>query len=166
KRRDRAGLKKTTAELRERHAAAARDLTSDAKQLKTLGTVIDRELVELAEIARQILAAPNRLTAAISDRIVARGERLAARLFTAALRSSGVEAEYVEATRVIYANGRHGDAAPDFRRTARAVRAEIVPLMKRGVVPVVPGFVARGPKDAIVTLGRGGSDLTATLLAC
>src|SRR5205085_5248637 len=137
KRRDRAGLKKTTAELRERHAAAARDLTSDAKQLKTLGTVIDRELVELAEIARQILAAPNPLTAAISYRIVARGERLTARLFTAALRSSGVEAEYVEAIRVIHANGHLGDAAPDFARTTRAVREKIVTRMQRGVVPVV-----------------------------
>jgi aspartokinase/homoserine dehydrogenase 1 len=165
KRRDRAGIKKTIAELRERHAAAANDLTSDPKQLKTLGTIIDRELDELAEIAREIVAAPKRLTPAISDRIVARGERLAARLFTAALSSSGVDAEYVDATRVIHANGRHGDAAPDLQRTARAVREEIVPLMKRGVVPVVPGFVARGPNGAIVTLGRGGSDLTATLLS-
>ena len=36
--------------------------------------------------------------------------------------------------------------------------------MRRGIIPVVPGFIARGPRGAVVTLGRGGSDLTATLL--
>jgi aspartokinase/homoserine dehydrogenase 1 len=101
----------------------------------------------------------------VSDRIVARGERLSARLFTAALCARGLRAEYVDAARVIQASGRHGDAAPDFDGTARAVRKELLPRMEEGVIPVVPGFIARGPKGAIVTLGRGGSDLTATLLA-
>jgi aspartokinase/homoserine dehydrogenase 1 len=95
---------------------------------------------------------------------LARGERLAARLFTAALAAAGVRAEYVDATRIIHANGRHGDATPDFQRTARAVREELAPRMQRGIVPVVPGFLACGPKRVIVTLGRGGSDLTATLI--
>jgi len=165
KRRDRAGVKKAIVTLRERHLEAASDLTSDATSAKVLVAAIARELDELSRLAQRAVTDPKRLTPAMTDRIVARGERLAARLFTAALTSSGVRAEYVEASRVVHANGRHGDAAPDFARTARAVDEEIVPRMKAGVVPVVPGFIGRGPKGDVVTLGRGGSDLTATLLA-
>jgi aspartate kinase len=38
------------------------------------------------------------------------------------------------------------------------------PLLRRGITPVVPGFIGRAPDGTLVTLGRGGSDLTATLL--
>ncbi|HKW46991.1 MAG TPA: aspartate kinase [Gemmatimonadaceae bacterium] len=164
KRRDRVGSKSAIESLRQRHLAAADELTTDSKQSKALRTSIDHELDDLARLAHSVVAAPKRLTPALTDRIIARGERLAARLFTATLRAKGLEAEYVEATRVIHASGPHGNATPDFERTARAVRDEIVPLIERGVIPVVPGFTARGPKGVLVTLGRGGSDLTATLL--
>jgi aspartokinase/homoserine dehydrogenase 1 len=100
----------------------------------------------------------------VIDRVVARGERMSAHLFASALRMSGIPAEYVDPMRVIHATGQHGDAAPHAKHTARAVAKEIVPRCKRGVVPVVPGFIARGDRGAVVTLGRGGSDLTATLL--
>ena len=162
---DRGAAKKAIIALRKRHVAAANELASDATQAKELTATIDRELADLAQIAQTLVAAPERLSAAMTDRIVARGERLSAHLLTAALRASGVRAEYVDAASIISADGRHGDASPDFTRSATAVRKKIVPLMERGVVPVVPGFVASGPDGAIVTLGRGGSDLTATLLA-
>ena len=164
-RRDRKAWKQSIERLRERHLDAARALAADPDELKTLDKAIERELDELQRIAQQIAAAPRRLTAALSDRVVARGERLAARLFTSALSERGLRAEYVDATSVICATGRHGDAAPDLERTQRGVRTELLPRMKRGVIPVVPGFIARGPRGDVMTLGRGGSDLTATLVA-
>lgn len=163
-RHDRTGLERAIESLRKRHRTAANELTAGTKERKALRVLIDRELDDLTTIARSILAASKHLTPAITDRIVARGERLAARLFTATLCADGVLAEYVDATRVIHASGHHGNAAPNFERTARAVRAEIVPRMKQGKIPVVPGFIGRSPKGALVTLGRGGSDLTATLI--
>lgn len=163
-RRDRAGVKKAIAELRERHVAAATDLTSDPKLAKMLAASIAREIDELTAIAQKVVAAPKRLTPALTDRILARGERLSARLLTAALLAADLKARYVDAVRIIHANGNHGDAHPDFDRTARTVQAELAPLMREGFIPVVPGFLASGPKGAVVTLGRGGSDLTATLL--
>ena len=164
KRRDRAKVKKAIESLRERHLDAAKELTSDPKALQELQTSIDRELDDLAHLARAIVAAPKRLTPAMSDRVVARGERLAARLFTATLCANGLPAEYVDATRVIHASGHHGNATPDFERTARAVDDMLVPLIRAAIIPVMPGFIARGPKGSLMTLGRGGSDLTATLL--
>jgi len=164
-RRDRTLSKQAIEALGERHSDAARELTADADELKTLQKAIDRELAELSSITQRVATSPKRLTPAATDRIVARGERLAARLFTTALLQRGLRAEYVDATRVIRATGRHGDAAPDLEHTARGVRSEVVGRMQRGVIPVVPGFIASGPRGAIMTLGRGGSDLTATLLA-
>lgn len=164
KHRDRAGSKRAVDSLRQRHLAAANELITDPQERKALQASIDRELDDLARLAQSVIAAPKRLTPAMRDRIVARGERLAARLFTATLCAGGLPAEFVDATRVIHASGHHGNATPDFERTARGVRNAIVPLIERGIVPVVPGFIASGPKGVLVTLGRGGSDLTATLL--
>lgn len=162
---ERRAAKDAIAALRERHLAVAQELTPDATIAEALATTINRELDDLAEIAQALAATTVRLSAATTDRVVARGERLSAHLLAAALSASGVRAEYVDAGCVIHANGRHGDAAPDFARTATAVREQLVPLMERRIVPVVPGFIASGPDGAIVTLGRGGSDLTATVLA-
>lgn len=163
KRRRRTGVKRAIAALLDRHVATANDLTADAKLLRALRDTIDRELADLADLAKEITL-ENRLTEAVTDRIVARGERLSARLVTAAFSAAGLPAQYVDATRIVHASARHGNAAPVFARSRSAIRKTLLPLMRRGVVPVVPGFIARGPNGAVVTLGRGGSDLTATLL--
>ncbi|MGH7720537.1 MAG: aspartate kinase, partial [Gemmatimonadaceae bacterium] len=104
------------------------------------------------------------LTPTATDAVLARGERLSARVLAALLRALGTEAEFVDATRIVYTDARPLNAFPDFERTGRAVADVLVPLLRRGVVPVVPGFIGRGENGATVTLGRGGSDLTATLL--
>jgi aspartokinase/homoserine dehydrogenase 1 len=61
-------------------------------------------------------------------------------------------------------DGRHGQASPDLALTRRQARRLLLPLIARGTVPVVPGFLGRAPDGGITTLGRGGTDLTATLL--
>src|SRR5205814_2479307 len=66
---------------------------------------------------------------------------------------------------VIHTDGTFGNASPDLGRTERRARRALRPLLARGVVPVVPGFLGAAPDGQAVTLGRGGSDLTATLLA-
>ena len=63
-------------------------------------------------------------------------------------------------------DGRHGQAAPDIAETQRrARRAAAARCSSAGSSPVVPGFIGRAPDGSVATLGRGGSDLTATLLA-
>lgn len=104
------------------------------------------------------------LTPRTSDYIVAQGERLSARLMTAALTAAGHRAEYVDATELIATDGRYGWATPDLARTDRSTRLRLLPLLRRRIVPVVPGFIGAAPEQTVATLGRGGSDLTATLL--
>ena len=150
--------------LRRRHMDAVAELALDAATCAELAAAIDEESRNLAQLCATV-AERGELSAATSDVVTARGERLAARLLAAALRASGIDARYVDAIDVIRADARHGSASPDTAGTAAAAAERIAPLLETGVVPVVPGFIGRAPNGAIVTLGRGGSDLTATLLA-
>lgn len=98
-------------------------------------------------------------------RILAYGERSSACILAAHLGAIGVVVEQLDASEVIAIVGAHDDASPDLERTRERARAAIRGSHARGAVPVVPGFIGRAPDGAVATLGRGGSDLTATLLA-
>jgi len=104
------------------------------------------------------------LTPRTRDFIVARGEQLSARLVVAGLEARGIRAAFVDAPEIIHTDGAFGGAFPDLPSTDRAVRLRLLPLLRKRIVPVVPGFVGRAPDGAVVTLGRGGSDLTATVI--
>ena len=150
--------------LRRRHAHVARALFAPgARRTEMLGLIEDSfaeldQLVRATGILREI-------TPRTQDYVVARGERLSAHLFAAALEEAGCRAAYVDARVVVKTDGTFGGAAPDLARTERAARKALRPLLARAIVPVVPGFLGAAPNGAVATLGRGGSDLTATLLA-
>jgi bifunctional aspartokinase / homoserine dehydrogenase 1 len=99
------------------------------------------------------------------DLLVARGERTSAAIIAATLNRAGRRASYVDALQVVVTDGQHGGAAPNIGETARRARRVLRPLLSAGTVAVVPGFIGQAPDRSATTLGRGGSDLTATLLA-
>ncbi len=157
-------LRATAETLRTRHLEAARALVRDKGRRASLEHAIVELTDELEHLARG-LAVLRELTPRTSDYIVARGERLSARLLAAALVEAGVRAEYIDATEVVKTDEQFGGAAPDFAATDTAARARLLGKLSRGIVPVVPGFLGESPSGQVTTLGRGGSDLTATLLA-
>src|SRR6266513_559938 len=150
--------------LRAQHAAAARALVPTGARLEELLGLIDAAFAELEQVAGG-LGVLGELTPRTTDYLAARGERLSARLFAAALDAAGCRAAYVDAAEIVQTDGTFGNASPDLRRTERSARTVLRPLLARGVVPVVPGFLGAAPDGQVATLGRGGSDLTATLLA-
>src|SRR5437660_607271 len=150
--------------LRAQHAAAARALVPAGARLEELLRLIDAAFAELEQVAGG-LGVLGELTPRTTDYLAARGERLSARLFAAALDAAGCRATYVDAAERVQTDGTFGNASPDLRRTERSARRVLRPLLARGVVPVVPGFLGAAPDGQVATLGRGGSDLTATLLA-
>ena len=150
-------------ELRRRHIAAAAELETDESG-DSITAAISREFDHLAGLVEQIVAG-NPPDAAVTDAIAGEGERISATMFAAALSGLGVNAKVVDATQVVHADALHGNATPDFARTVTAVNEHLLPLIRAHIVPVVAGFIGSAPNGAIVTLGRGGSDLTATLLA-
>ncbi len=161
---DASHVKSTARALRAKHADAARGLLAAGTRLDALLAVIDAAFAELEQLAGGV-GIVRELTARTTDYLVAWGERLSAQLFAEALAAAACPAAYVDAVAVVQTDGTFGNASPDLARTERAARKVLAPLLGRGVVPVLPGFLGAAPDGQVATLGRGGSDLTATLLA-
>src|SRR6185503_11721058 len=149
--------------LRQRHLATAKSLGVVGPPDARLQAEIDESFEELQRLFVEI-AERGELTPAMTDVFLSHGDRIAARILAAAITVGGVSGEFVDATDVVRADGPHGNASPDIEETAREAERVLRPIIDRGVVPVMPGFVGRSPRGDLVTLGRGGSDLTATLL--
>lgn len=104
------------------------------------------------------------LTARTLDAISSLGERLSAPLVAGAVRELGLRSEAVEATEVIVTDDFHGGAEPLMDRTREQCEASLRPMLDQGVLPVVTGFIGASASGALTTLGRGGSDYSATIL--
>jgi bifunctional aspartokinase / homoserine dehydrogenase 1 len=99
------------------------------------------------------------------DRLVSFGERLSSIVVAAALSELGVDANAVTADRLIVTDSKYGSAAPILDQTRRKTRETLIPLFDHGTVPVVTGFFGADTHGITTTLGRGGSDYSASILA-
>lgn len=159
-----ARLREITRRLQASHSAAARSLRLPFATRTALEATVRETFRSLREMAVG-MAAVRELTPRMLALIVSSGERLSAQLMAAALRGASLRCEMVDASEVIFTHDSAANATPNVRETTAAVRQRLRPLLSRGVIPVVPGYFGTSPNGDIVTLGRGGSDLTATLLA-
>jgi aspartokinase/homoserine dehydrogenase 1 len=150
--------------LRAKHSRAARAVLPAGAARARLVAFIGQQFDELAGLAAG-LGLLRDLSPRTSDVLVARGERLSAQILAAALAARRVRARYLDASGLIRTDAHFGHASPDYDRTDRAARHVLRPLLAQGVVPVIPGFLGTSPAGELTTLGRGGSDLTATLIA-
>jgi aspartate kinase len=102
------------------------------------------------------------------DEILAMGERTSIRIIAAALRAQGVESRYVDpldSEWPIITDDVFSDANPILDTCYKRARQNVLPLVEKGVIPVIAGFVGRTEDNKMTTLGRGGSDTTAFILA-
>jgi aspartate kinase len=100
--------------------------------------------------------------------IVSMGERTCARIFAAALRTQGAKVEFIDPAAdkwPIITDSAFRDATPDEKETKIQAQRHLYPLLAAGTIPVVCGFLGRDTNGKVTTLGRGGSDTTALLLA-
>jgi len=97
-----------------------------------------------------------------SDRILSYGERLSSNIFSAAMIDSGTPSRAHESHSLVRTNNRFGDADVDMVTTVRQIREALLPM--NGSVPIVTGFIGSTPENEITTLGRSGSDYSASLL--
>ena len=152
------------AAFRRRHGDLARALVPRGPARRALVASADAQAREYEEIAHAMAALAD-LSPRASDTLVARGERAASAVVASALQAAGRRAVRVDAAAFVATDGRHGSAAPDLKATRTRARLALRPLLARGITPVVPGFIGSAPDGTVTTLGRGGSDLTATLVA-
>ncbi|MCB8978903.1 MAG: aspartate kinase [Ardenticatenaceae bacterium] len=104
------------------------------------------------------------LTPRALDTIGGMGEQMSARILAAYLRQNGTPAEAIDATELIVTDSNFQNAAPQFEATKQKTEARIRPLLAKGVVPIVTGFIAANHEGITTTLGRGGSDYTGAIL--
>ena len=149
--------------LRKQHDVALNALIHDPETRKRLSARIEELLKEATRLCDGT-ALIRELTPRTLDSVSSLGERLSAPLVAAALKEYGVETEAVEATELIVTDGYHGAAEPAIDRTRERCEVRLRPLLQKGIVPVVTGFIGATPEGVLTTLGRGGSDYSATIL--
>lgn len=143
--------------LRRRHLDAAREAVAP-EHLPAVETRLEKIFTEL-ETSLQVR---HRSAAARDTAIATLGERLSAAIFAGALSSLGQGAEV--AADPIATDSGHEEAGVDAEGTRLLAREHVEPLLAQEKVAVIPGYVGHSPAGEPTTLGRGGSDLTATAL--
>jgi bifunctional aspartokinase / homoserine dehydrogenase 1 len=154
---------RTAARFLERHRAVIRELVQEPRALHDLLLLIDTAAREYRDLCRAVVSLRD-LAPRTLDLMLARGERASSAILAAVLAQSGRRSQYLDATEFMVTDGRYGQATPDFAATRVRALRRLRPLLRAGVVPVVTGFIGSGPDGSLTTLGRGGTDLTATTL--
>jgi aspartate kinase len=139
------------------------ELLPEARHEQVLAE-IDELVSEFERITRGMLMLNHRPPRS-ADEAVAIGERLSALLVSECLRAEGVESVAVNAAEVVVTDAVFGNASPLMEPTRERARSRLVPELERRALPVVTGFNGATADGRPTTLGRGGSDFSASILS-
>jgi aspartate kinase len=148
--------------LRERHEAVASELVS-GEGCSRLRDVFANEFKTLENVLNGI-ASEKAFTSRFQDHLLGAGESLSSALVHAALWSAGLDAALVDARQCIVTDAVHTRATPLWEETNQRLQAVLGPLLKAGRIPVMGGFVGATRDGIPTTLGRGGSDFSASIV--
>ena len=160
---DSEAVSQNLATLRARHQATAQDLLPAGLYERTLAE-IESILAEFERIAKGMQLLGDRPARSV-DEAIAVGERLSALLLAAFLNSEGTPAAAVNAARVVVTDAVFGNATPLLDLTRQRAAVHLAPLLAANVVPILTGFNGATADGRPTTLGRGGSDFSASILA-
>ena len=159
---DKAGALALSARLRSRHLETATDLVHGIA-LSTLLSAVQHDFDALDDLLRGI-SAVGELTPRTTDLVVSFGERLSSQMVAACFETNGLNGAHVDARLCIVTDDSYGKAIPNERGIEARLRRHALPLLERGLTPVMGGFIGATEKGVTTTLGRGGSDFTAALI--
>ncbi len=160
---DRKGLDANVEKLLEGHRETCRQLLSGEAQTDALRDV-EALVAEFRRIAGGILLLGERPPRSV-DEAIAIGERLSAILMAAYLNSQGIASRAVNGQDVIVTDAVFGNATPLMRPTRERAQTVLRPMIEQGILPVFTGFNGASSDGRPTTLGRGGSDFSASILA-
>src|SRR5579862_2953711 len=123
---------------------------------------VDDHFQELSELVKG-LAVLGELTPRSIDAISSFGERLSSLIVTNYFQHHGLNAVHVDSRKVIVTDHRYSQAAPLYEETYRRL-AECIPQLAQNQVVVMGGFIGSTEDGVTTTLGRGGSDFTASIV--
>ncbi len=155
---DEAGLARNLTALRARHLQAGVSL-----QISAAGA-IEKLIGEFERIVRGMLMLEDRPARSV-DEAVAVGEKLSTVLLSEYLKTMGFAADAIDASEVIVTDAIFGNASPLMDLTAAKAAAKLKPLLAARTIPVITGFNGATTDGRCTTLGRGGSDFSASILS-
>jgi aspartate kinase len=127
-------------------------------------SVLSEVEAHLDDTLNDLTAGGTSLTNQQRDLVLSIGERLSTYLVARTLEARGLKTAYLDSRKVIRTDSTWGEARIDLALTRDQAREVIQPLLKTGTIPVVTGFLGSNTKGETTTIGRNGSDLTATIL--
>jgi len=157
------GVEANIGRLRERHVQACKELLPAARQPAVLAG-IEALVAEFERISGAMLMLGHRPPRS-ADEAVAIGERLSALLVSEYLTTHGTPAAAINAAEVVVTDALFGNASPLMEPTRAKAQSRLEPLLEQGVLPVVTGFNGATADGRPTTLGRGGSDFSASILS-
>lgn len=153
-----------TKQMGQMHTVIARQVLKNKDARTEVEQKIKEAVDDLERVSRGIIYL-NELSPKTRDCFLSFGERLSTPIVYGALKDLGLKAEYFDGRDIeIITDSNFGEAIPLMDTTEYNVRQKIEPLLEENTIPVITGYMATDQNGEITTLGRGGSDYTATLL--
>lgn len=154
--------KQTAQSLRDLHSETIRELArTDEVELLIAE---NREFIERYEDLCSAVNILGELSPRALDSIGGMGEQMSVRVLAAYLRALGHDAVPIDATELIRTDSHFQNATPDLAVTKQLVTEKLQPLLTVGIIPIVTGFISADVNNTTTTLGRGGSDYSASIL--
>ena len=160
---DSEGMEAKIAELEKRHVDTCRDLLPGKEQEMAL-EAIGSTIASYRRLAQGMLMLGERPPRSV-DEAIAVGEHLASMLMAAYLRSEGVHSAAVNCREIIVTDAVFSSASALMEPTRDKARRKLLPMLEGGTVPIATGFNGATVDGQPTTMGRGGSDSTASILA-
>lgn len=149
--------------LRDRHLEACSSLLKGCDEEPDIGSELSAHFDELASLA-EALSVLGHVTSRSLDAIAAYGEQLSSVLVAAAFRQHGIPATHLDARDVMITDDNFMSAEPQPEAIAERAREHLLPLVRDKRVPVLGGYIGSSSTGITTTLGRGGSDYSASLI--
>lgn len=149
--------------LKNKHDAILKALVSDHSRREETAREINLLILDFANLC-QAISVLGEASPRAMDAVASLGERMAVRVLAAVLQDRQLPAIFVEATQLIITDDVFQAAHPDVDATRSAIEIILKPLLEQNVIPVVTGFIGATAGGITTTLGRGGSDYTASMI--
>jgi aspartate kinase len=162
---DRASIEEFVSKSRKIHVDIVNGAITDKKLREKALAEVERTAGELQDVLGGIVLL-GEVTPKSLDYLMSFGERLSTPILSFALQDIGVESEHLTGKEAgIVTDSNYGEARPLMDTTRLRVSHRLEPSLKKGAVPVVTGFIGADQHGNTTTIGRGGSDYTATIIA-
>ncbi|MDG6231548.1 lysine-sensitive aspartokinase 3 [Glaesserella parasuis] len=153
-------------ERREEILAAVRTIQYNIIEKLQNPAAVSAEIDALLEhVSALALSASLATSAALTDELICHGEMMSTKIFTQLLKERNYPAVWVDVREIVATNNHYGKAAPNDEKTQAQSDAILKPLIAEGKVVITQSFIGRDDEGKTTTLGRGGSDYSAALLA-